>query len=232
MKTRIRPSRWPQTWMPASGRPKCSGRVLAQWMQSDPEAAVSWIVSQDDDTSRELLSEGSSLIQESPEAAMRLLPLLDGETEQQWRYQIAQQLASSRSPEAAIEFANRFQGQEGYESLMSAVVMGLAHRDPDRALTMAAQLSDARGRDAAYAQVVGRAWQGSPSEAVALLNMISTEQYREMAATSISSEWSRSDPRSCPSLGRLVAVGTYPGCGDRWLRCQARVRRPGGRSAD
>ena len=150
---------------------------------------------------------------------MRLLPLLDDETERRWRYQIAEQLASSRSPEAAIEFANRFQGQEGYENLMSAVVMGLAHRDPDRALSMAAQLSDARARDAAYAQIVGRSWRDSPSDAVALLNMISTESYREMAASSIGSEWSRSDPAGArrwvdslqPGRTRDSAVAGYLG---------------------
>ena len=169
-------------------------QVLARWMQQDPDAAVSWVASQDDEVARELLSEGSSLIQENPEAAMRLLPLLEGETEHRWRYGIAQKLASSRSPEAAIEFVNRFQGQEGHEQLMSAVVTGLAQRDPERALSMAAQLSDVSARDAAYTEIVGRSWLARPDEAAAMLDMIATEPYREMAAGMIGSNWSQADP--------------------------------------
>ena len=171
-------------------------RVLAQWANDDPEAAVNWILNQDENVARELLREGSSIIRENTSAAIRILPLLDEETAQRWRYQITERLAGSRSPEEAMAFANRFQGEEDYEKLQSAVVMGIAHRDPDRAMALAAQLTDVRVRDAAYAQIVGRTTGSNPADSLAVLNMISTESYREMAASSIASEWTVTDPQA------------------------------------
>jgi hypothetical protein len=171
-------------------------QVLAQWANDDPEAAVNWILNQDEDVARELLREGSSIIRENTSAAIRILPLLDEETAQRWRYQITERLAGSRSPEEAMAFANRFQGEEDYEKLQSAVVMGIAHRDPDRAMALAAQLTDVRARDAAYAQIVGRTSGSNPADSLAVLNMISTEPYREMAASSIASEWTATDPEA------------------------------------
>ena len=191
--------------------------VLAQWANDDPEAAVNWLINQDEDVARELLSEGSSLIRENTDAAIRMLPLLDEDAAQRWRYQITERLAASRSPEEAMAFANRFQGQEDFAKLQSAVVMGVAHRDPDRAMALAAQLSDVHARDAAYAQIVGRTSGSNPAESVAMLNMISTEAYREMAAGSIASEWTGSDPAAArrwvdslqPGRTRDAAVAGY-----------------------
>ena len=223
-------------------------QVLAEWANDDPEAAVNWLINQDEDVARELLSQGASIIRENPEAAIRILPLLDEETSQRWRYQITERLAASRSPEEAMAFADRYQGQEDYAKLQSAVVMGVAQRDPNRAMVLAAQLSDVGARDAAYAQIVGRTSGGDPAGSVALLNLISTDSYREMAASSIASEWTQSDPVAArrwvdslqPGRTRDAAVSGYiarldrigtaeealiDSIGNREIREQAKINR-------
>ena len=175
-------------------------QVLSQWVQNDPDAAVSWVLSQDPDVARQYLQDGSQIIHENPGAAIRLLPLLDEDVAVQWRHQIAQNLAAHRSPEEAMAFVNRFQGQAGFESLQSSVIWGVANRDPDRALIMANQLTDPRARDSAYAQIANQKAATNPQAAVALLEQMS-DRYRDATAGNIAAQWARLDP---PSARRWV----------------------------
>jgi len=177
-------------------------QIMSQWVRTDPDAAVNWVLGLDDQAARELLENGGSgIIRNSPESAIRLLPLLDGNTALQWRHQIAQSLASSRSPEEAMNFISRFDGQEGFESLQSAIITGVAQTDPDRARMMADQLSDTRARDSAYSQIIRHKAMTDPASAAGMINAISTDSYQSSSAGNLARQWTE---RDAPAARRWV----------------------------
>ena len=89
----------------ARERSEASRRLLNTWIRKDPEAAINWVLGQDDRNQRDLVGQiGQSLVDHDVDAAMRILPKLQGSGRDALRQQIAFELAVNRSPAEAQYF--------------------------------------------------------------------------------------------------------------------------------
>ena len=169
--------------------------VIGSWAQKDPVAAVNWALAQDPRTADELLTHvGSMLPRMDLDAAMLVLPRLDGPQAQQMRVSVAERLAQTRSVADAQAFIRQFAGEEGYQNLQSAVIQGVARHDTYLARQMIEQLPSSGDRDMAYAQIIARHAQDNPHEAAAWIDSISDDVQRASAAGNVASNWYNNDP--------------------------------------
>ena len=172
-------------------------QFVHSWMQHDPEAAVEWVLRQNDEISGELIqSTGMMLAHTDIDAAIRLLPRVADHQGAGLRQQIAAQLATHRSPAEAQEFINQFEGQPGYDHLQAAVISGIAQQDAFTAKQMADQLADSRARDQAYVQIINQHAQHDPNQAVQWLDSISNESMRGNATGMLARTWYMQNPEA------------------------------------
>ena len=185
-----------------------SQQLVQTWMRDDPDAAIEWVMSQDKETSAELIQDaGLQLAENNIDAAIRLLPKMDSEGHTNLRQQIAQRLATVRSPDDALAFIRQFQGQPDYAQLQASVISGVALRDPVSAKQMADQLGDESARNTAYVRIIAQRAQTDPAEAARWLNNVSDDNLRGAAAGQLATKWFASDE---PSAMRWVS-GLPPG---------------------
>ncbi|MDX1508573.1 MAG: hypothetical protein R3358_09860, partial [Woeseiaceae bacterium] len=176
-------------------RRQAAASIVRSWAQKDPLAAVNWALAQDARTSQELLGHlGAMLPRMDLDAAMQILPRLDGQHAQQMRILVAERLAQTRSVADAQAFIRQYQGEEGYSNLQSAVIQGVARQDAYLARQMVEQLPAGVERDAAFAQIIARHAQENPYEAAAWVDNISDETQRGAAAGNVASNWYNADP--------------------------------------
>ena len=176
-------------------RLQASEQLVSSWIRKDSEAAIDWILSQDKETARQLMRQaGRRLLNDDVDAAIRLLPRLDGQDQAGMRAQIAQQLASTRSPDEAQAFIRQFQGQPGYDQLQVSMISGAARSDVLVAKLLADQLEDGPARNNAYMQIIGQRAQTHPIEAARWLDTITDENSRGAAAGQLAAQWYANDP--------------------------------------
>ncbi|MDJ0939742.1 MAG: hypothetical protein QNJ00_08245 [Woeseiaceae bacterium] len=176
-------------------RREAEGDIAQRWMREDPDAAVDWILTQDEDRASALLEQSSwSLLRSDLDAAIRILPRLNEGTQLSFRAQIAQRMATSRSPAEAQAFVRQFEGEPGYAELQASLIAGVAESDVMLARQLADQLTDMRVRDDAYASIIMRRGQTSPQEAAAWLSQIQDEGVRGRAMGQLASVWFENDP--------------------------------------
>ncbi len=186
-----------------------AGNMLANIVSSDPEAAVAWLQSLPPDEARKFLSSnGSLLAQMSADVAMQLMPLAGEKTQSQWRLQLAQQIAMTRSPEEAFNFIRQFDGSEDYDELQGIVVGAVAQSDPVRAMQLASNMPDGEGKDRALMTIVGTTAVQSPHSAVELLDQIADPQARKNALTGVAHQWVRRDQQAALRWVQEMPVGT------------------------
>jgi len=171
------------------------------------EAAIEWLLGQDEQSVGQMIRRvGRSLLEYDIDAAIRLLPKLNEKDGLGLRQQIAQQLATSRSPSEAQSFIAQFSGEPGYDQLQAALIAGVAQSDTMMARQMAAQIADVDARDAAYAQVIAHHAQTNPAEASRWLSSIVNENQRGAAAGQLASNWYANDPVAATHwVGKLPA---------------------------
>ncbi|MGI9200968.1 MAG: hypothetical protein ACR2QL_07925 [Woeseiaceae bacterium] len=176
-------------------RRQTSRRLVSSWAQEDPDAAIDWILSQDDETTEELIQQvGHRLVDSDIDAAIRLLPRLEGQNQTRLGQEIAQSLATNRSVEEAQTFVRQFEGQPGYDQLQASVIAGIAQTDVMMAKQYADQLAAGNARDSAYVQIIDQHAGANPIEASRWLASIGDENYRGAAAGQLASRWYANDP--------------------------------------
>ncbi len=168
--------------------------LASTWMRQDPEAAVDWILSQDEEA-RNRLSQmtAHNLANADVDAAIRLLPRFDETTQLALRRTIAQNLAARRSPDEALAFIRQFEGQPNFEELQTSLISGVINTDLSRAKQLADQLPPGNARDMAYLEMTSRHSRTNAEEATAWLDNIADEQVRGQAAGQIAARWFASD---------------------------------------
>ena len=173
-----------------------AGQQLASsWIRQDPEAAIDWILSQDKQTAGKMFQQaGFMLLRSDIDAAIRLLPRIDEQNQVNMRQQIAQRLATIRSPGEAQSFIRQFEGQPGYDQLQASVISGVAQTDVLMAKQLADQLEGGTARDTAYVQIIAQRAQTDPTEATRWLSSVSDERLRGAAAGQLASQWYARDP--------------------------------------
>jgi len=176
-------------------RIQAAAQLASNWMRTDSNAAIEWILSNDEQTAARLLNDSSwALLRTDVDAAIRVLPRLNKPQQMNWRMQIAERLATSRTPADAQNFIRQFEGEEGFDQLQSTVISAIAQTDTIRARQMADQLTDRTARDSAYAAIISQNAQSDPRAAAAMLSSISDSHYRGAATGQVASQWYNVDP--------------------------------------
>jgi hypothetical protein len=170
-------------------------QLASSWIQRDPEAAIDWILSQDKETAGQLVQMAAlRLLDTDIDAAIRMLPRVGEQNQESMRQQIAQRLATSRSPDEAQSFIRQFVGQPGYDQLQASLISGVARTDVLMAKQLADQLADGNARDRAYVQVIAQHAQTNPTEAARWLRNVTDERMRGVAAGQLAAQWYAHDP--------------------------------------
>ena len=176
-------------------RMEVSEQLASTWIRTDTDAAVEWIFSQDKDTAGQLMMRaGRSLLSSDVDAVIRLLPRLEGQYQESMRLQVAQQLATGRSPVEAQAFIRQFQGQPGYDQLQASVVAGVAQTDTVMAKQLADQIQDSDARNTAYMNIIGQHARTNPAEALRWLNNVNDDRMRGSASGELAKQWYANDP--------------------------------------
>ncbi len=182
--------------------------LASTWMREDPDAAIEWILDQDDETAGHMIQMVSHrLVNDDLDMAMRLLPRLDEAQQTALRHRIAATLAESRSPGEAQAFVQQFEGQPGYEQLQASVIAGVARKDAMMAKQLADQLPHGRARDMAYVEVIAQQARRNPAEALRWLNNISDEQVRSSATGQLAAHWYSNDPAGATHWAKNLPPG-------------------------
>jgi len=182
-------------------------QLVSTWMRSDPEAATEWILSHDKEAAGPMLQSAAfQMLHRDVDKAIQLLPRLDPMFQAGLRQQIAEQLATARSPAEAQAFILQFEGEPGYDQLQASVIAGVAHTDVFMAKQLADQLAAGDARDRAYLQVISQQAQTDPVPALGWLNGIDNKRIRGAAAGQLVTQWYANDPPAA-----LRWVSSLPG---------------------
>ncbi|MEO1036579.1 MAG: hypothetical protein AAFX44_13565 [Pseudomonadota bacterium] len=183
-------------------------RLAQMWLQRDPEPALEWILSFDEQRADQLLQQGGwSVMRRDVDLAIRLLPRLSETRQAEWRSQIAERIALERSPTDAMDFVRRWEGERDYRQLQAQVISGIAQTDVQLAWQMAEQLADPADRDAAYGKVIVRHANSDPFEALGWTDRISSDARRAAITNQIFTSWSWSDEPSARAYVSSMAAG-------------------------
>ncbi len=184
-------------------------QAIHTWLRTDVDAAVSWLLAQNQETVEEYLGGSPGyMMRTNVDAAIRLLPLVEDRNKQSWRYDIARTLTRERTATEAMGFIRQFEGEPGYGNLQEAVITGIAGRDVVTARLMADQLPDGDAKDSAYAQIVQARAASHPREAIAWLDRIGDEAHRGRAASNIVSQWYGNDPEGTQRWVQNLPAGS------------------------
>lgn len=182
--------------------------VVSAWVSRDPDAAVAWIMGQDDGTAGEIaFSVANHIVRSDIDAAIRLLPKINESNRGNIRQQIALNLATNGSPQEAESFIRRFQGEPGYEQLQASVISGVAQADIGLARQMVGQLPAGTARDTAQVQIVSLRAMTDPLEASRWLQNISDARLRASAASQVAANWYAQDPAGAIRWVDSLAAG-------------------------
>lgn len=169
--------------------------LVSFWVQTDPDAAINWVLSMDEGSGGELLQRAvMSLVNSDLDAAIRLLPRVDEQAQVSLRQQIVQNIAVSRSPQEAQAFIQQFEGQPDFAQLQASLISGIAQRDVLMAKQLADQLAAGDARDRAYMQVITQHAKTDPVEAARWLRSVSNESMRAAASGQLVAQWYKHDP--------------------------------------
>ncbi len=174
---------------------EASQHLVSSWARTDPDAAIDWILSQDEETAGQMAQAvAGRLLRNDIDAVIRMLPRMDEGSQGNLRQQIAQRLAASRSPGEAQNFIQQFEGQPGYDQLQASLISGVAQTDAIMAKQLADQLADGNARDRAYVQVISQRARTDPLEATRWLRSVGDENLRGAAAGQLAMQWYQHDP--------------------------------------
>ena len=185
---------------------RTAGRILATtWANSDPEAALAWIATQEAAFAAELYHATRRVILQSDvKVAMRMLDSLPPGVQPAWRRGIAVELASRGRIDEAETFIFRFEGQDDYDDLRAAVATSRADADPEFARRMAASIQDPAARDRILSRLITYEPGASGQMLNARLQELSSEQSRVHAVRGYLSDWMKADPPGAMAwLGQL-----------------------------
>lgn len=206
-------------------------QIATNWMQSDPEAALDWIMSSEVSGQDDLMTSAAHVVARvDVDAAVRLLPRLDKDMAPVWRQQIAANLAAQRSVAEAEGFVAQFEGTPEYPQLVGGVIQGLAQSDPRAAVEMLARAPETPDRFMLSTIVYMYYAQQSPRQAAEAAAAISDGNERENVMRQVLQEWAQSDPSAAerwadgqPSgPGRDSAIA---GLSSQWNELTPRRRR-------
>ncbi len=193
---------------PASLRDEVATNFIGTWIRSDADAALDWILAQDDVQKQSLLRQASYMLANTDvDTAIEVLPLMDAASRQMLRQQIVRQLVIERSATAAQAFVRQFRGEPDFAQLQAGLIGAVAETDTVLARQLAEEIADAGARDAASALLVSQQAAEDPRAASTLLATITDETQRAEAAGSVAMHWYQSEPDAARQWLRTLPAG-------------------------
>jgi len=210
-------------------RHEVEARVAMRWLQQDADAALDWILTQDEERAEQMLRQTSwATMPRNLDAAIRVLPRLPADLQPNVRMQVAQRLAEVRSPAEAQAFIRQFEGSPDYAELQASLIGGVARSDTALAWQLAGQVADPTARDNAFMAVISQQASADPREAAAWLDRIGDAAVRARAAGMIAQYWTMTDPAAALRWARNQPPG--PGRDDAIMHVATQYN-PAGREA-
>lgn len=172
--------------------------TLARWMESDTDAAINWLESNDADIDPNAVKQSlvTRLASRNISAAIRVVDQLDDEAAAMLRPQIVRQMVMQESVAAAENYLRQFEGTPEYTKLKASMISGVAQHDPLEAKRLANELPTGAARDGLMQQLVMQVSESDPQTAAAWIGEISTEQHREQAISSLAMTWGHFDQQA------------------------------------
>lgn len=168
--------------------------LIQQWAQEDPDGAVDWALANGYfDDRRILQSLGGQIARSDVDAAIRLLPHIEGQELLRWRYEITNALLMQRSMAEAQLFVAQFEGTSDYEQLQTAIIGRVGNQDVDTAVRMIGELSTVRARDRAYQQLAMTQAMNDPADAARWIDEIEGSEPRRQSIEFLLRSWSNQD---------------------------------------
>jgi hypothetical protein len=131
--------------------------LVNAWADDDPEAALSWLVSQSENVGHSALDQAALAVAwKNPDAAARYTQLLPAEYQDGWIRAVALGYAQT-DPSGATAWVEQFRGQAVYDAGMTAIAQVSAMRDPAAAAAMLPSFADTAARDQA-ATAIAKQW--------------------------------------------------------------------------
>ena len=177
------------------GKQQAARQLMMTWVQTDPQAAMTWAIDNTDQYGSQILRDASSMfIARDPESAMRMLPGLDQQTADEWSIQIVQALADQRSPAEAEAFMQQYKNTPAYDKMQAILIPRVAQTDVAMAKQMADAMTPGDERDQVYMQLIAQSSSRNPQQAIAWLDSLTNDQYRASAISSLVANWGATDP--------------------------------------
>jgi hypothetical protein len=181
--------------------------IAHHWVQSDPRAALDWILSAKlEDREQYVAAAAMTLARTDPDAALALLPQLDENVARAFRVQIASALVSERSLAEAQAFIARFEGTPEYPRLVAGVIQGLARSEPRAAVEMLERLPREE-QDALSLPVFMRYAMQAPREAAEAAVAVSERGGNRHLLQFVMQHWVQADPQAAEQWAEQMPPG-------------------------
>lgn len=162
---------------------------------TNPDAAITWLETLDRSEASQIAANATGfLAQTQPQAAYKLLALLDGQQRVDSAKDLVSKLAAAGEVARARALIDELNGQQGFENIEASYIEGLARHDSEAATRLAMQLQDDTQRDQALSKIAESAVRQDPDRAISLLPSITDPKKRARTVQTIAAQWHRRDP--------------------------------------
>jgi hypothetical protein len=180
--------------------------MLAQWVQSEPETAVEWMLANGSIVDSAIASTmAGRLASRDAVGAAAYIDRVPPELRQSWFEQVAIPYAS-QDPQGAATWLSRFQGEPGYDATFQRVIQQTAQVDPVGASMMLLSAPSELQQSTAASIANGLAsdeLEGAARWALSLRDEVA----RGNAVGEVAFDWAYRDPRAA----QRWAIGLPPG---------------------
>ncbi|MBT8068726.1 MAG: hypothetical protein KJO09_15895 [Gammaproteobacteria bacterium] len=178
-----------------SDKPRIKEQIGRTWLMTNPDAAITWLETLDRSEASQIAANATGfLAQTQPQAAYKLLALLDGQQRVDSAKDLVSKLASAGEVARARALIDELNGQPGFENIEASFIEGLARHDSEAATRLAMQLQDDTQRDQALSKIAESAVRQDPDRAISLLPSITDPKKRARTVQTIAAQWHRRDP--------------------------------------
>ena len=168
--------------------------IIGTWARRDSKAALGWILANRGSIPPdEMASLSTTLANVDVDAAMQLLPRIEGAAAASLRQSIAQQLVNRGSVDEAQAFISQFEGSPDYPHLQGKIVLGVAASDPVRAEQLARQMQRGKTRDSVLSNLIMQLSMQSPESAMRVASSIDGASERRQATSTAVQLWAQRD---------------------------------------
>jgi hypothetical protein len=168
--------------------------ICGEWSRSDLTGALDWALALPDGKSRSASLQRllGPLAANEPARAMQLFSELPEDSQSTAASEIAEQWAR-KDPTSAAHWTLRLADESVRDNALGTVMQQWIAEDISSAENWVRALPAGAARDAAATRFIDDAYNSDPARAAGLLPMIADLEQREDAASSLLSEWRRSD---------------------------------------